>query len=155
MNFKLDDKLTKMKELIGHTKFSKFKYRNEVYSIGEKIMVSNGGSDYSVAQIIKVLPLKGISRSSYWPSIQIEWYYRKSDLNKDSSSIVGYNANFISEFEVFKSNHKDTIFIESILGKCQIISFEKYDCLNEINGNIFFCRSKYDPIKVRLIKSQF
>lgn len=137
-----------MKDFLGNVKFSKFKYRNEVYSVGEKVLISNGGSDYSIAKIIKILPLKGINRNSYWPSIQIEWYYRKSDLNKDSEKILGYNQNYISDFELFESNHKDVIFIESIIGKCQVISFEDYDNLNEITGNIFFSRSKFDPIKV-------
>jgi hypothetical protein len=56
--------------------------------------------------------------------------------------------NSISEYEVFKSNHLDTIYIETIIGHCKIYTYEEYEMLEEHTHSTFFCRASYDPVKV-------
>ena len=126
-----------------------FKINNEVYSVGECVQIFDEGQEHLVAKIIKILPANGIQKYSYWPTIEIQWYYRKSDIAKDSKLIPGLKLECISDYEVFESNHKDVIFIETIVGKCSILRFEEYEQLDEINGNMFYKRAFYDPIKVR------
>lgn len=139
-----------MKGLLGHLKFSKFKYKNEVYSVGEKVLISDEGSDCSIAKIVKIVPTKGINSNNYWPSIVIEWYYRKCDLLKDADHIANFKADFISDYELFESHHRDTVFIESIVGKCSVVSFDEFENSTGMTGIIYFSRAKYDPIKVNI-----
>lgn len=141
----------KMKGLLGNLKFSKFKYKGEVYSIGENVLITDGGSECSVAKIVKILPTKGINNNNYWPTIIVEWYYRKCDLLKDADSIPNFKEDYISEYEVFESQHRDTIYIESIVGKCKVACFEEYENSNDTSGNLYFSRAKYDPVKVKFL----
>jgi len=47
--------------------------------------------------------------------------YKKTDINREKNGLSSdekYNS--ISEFEVFKSNHRDVIFIETIISACTV-----------------------------------
>ena len=48
---------------------------------------------------------------------------------------------------MFKSTHTDIVYIESISSKCNVLTFEEYDKIDEPDPNIFFTRASYDPIK--------
>ncbi len=47
---------------------------------------------------------------------------------------------YMSENEVFLTEHKDLTNVECINGPCEVISFEKYEGLTGIPGNTFFSR---------------
>jgi hypothetical protein len=49
-------------------------------------------------------------------------YYKKSDINREKNCLQDDTIfNSVSEFEVFKSNHTDTIFIETVISQCKVI----------------------------------
>lgn len=81
----------------------------------------------------------------------MQWYYRKKDINKEKNGLTNIKKfNALSDFEVFKSEHKDVIFIESILSKCDVYNFDEYDALENHTATTFFCRASYDPSKKQL-----
>lgn len=76
-------------------------------------------------------------------------YYKKSDVNREKNNLLEDDKfNSISDFEVFKSNHKDIIFIETILSTCEVLTFEEYEAQEQHNPTTFFCRASYDEVNV-------
>jgi hypothetical protein len=101
--------------------YGKIKYKSDVYSLGDCLMIRDVNEGFLIGRLIKILQCNGFKKYPWWPTIQIQWYYKKSDVNKqkngfDDDSI--YNS--ISDFEVFKSNHLDIIFLETVIGKCKV-----------------------------------
>jgi len=142
-------KLEQVKNVIDiNTTYTKFKYNGEIYSVGDDVQICDYSSEYLIAKIVKIHTTNGIMKYSYWPTIEVNWYYKKSDIAQDKKSLPGLDLNSISEFEVFSSKHKDIIFIETLLGKCNVLTFEEYESLEEISSIMFFTRAFYDPIKV-------
>lgn len=148
-------KLEKIKTVINtRSQFTKVKYNGEIYSIGDDVLIADFGNEYLLGKILKIKNTHGIHKYPYWPSMEVQWYYRKSDIEKDSKSIQGLNIKSISDYEVFTSNHKDVIFIETIVGRCNVLGFEEYEKLEDINPNIYFNRAFYDPVKVIFFKNK-
>lgn len=117
-------------------------------------MISDVTSDYSIGKLTKIIPNGSNPQISYWPMIQVQWYYRKKDIYREKNNLSSKRKfDSISDFEVFKSEHKDIIFIESILSKCDILSFEEYESSINIGINTFFTRYCYDPMRRILIPS--
>jgi hypothetical protein len=102
--------------------------RGNKYSIGEIVLVKDASSDFMIGKITKIVPQNGIKKYPYWPSIQVEWYYKKKEINREMNGLNDKRFSCISEFEVFKSNHRDIIFIETIIAKCQVffLLIERY-----------------------------
>ena len=77
-------------------------------------------------------------------------YYKKSDVSRDKNGLKEDDAifNSISEYEVFRSTHLDIIFIETIVSRCKIYTYEEYEMLEEHTQSTFFCRASYDPVAV-------
>jgi hypothetical protein len=63
-------------------------------------------------------------------------YYRKQDLEKRFPSLMS----IISENEVFLTNLKDFIEVETIMSEASVITFEEYDKLTNITPGTFFSR---------------
>eukprot|EP00828_Plagiopyla_frontata_P042087 TRINITY_DN6198_c0_g1_i1.p2 TRINITY_DN6198_c0_g1~~TRINITY_DN6198_c0_g1_i1.p2 ORF type:complete len:150 (+),score=26.52 TRINITY_DN6198_c0_g1_i1:72-521(+) len=59
---------------------------------------------------------------------------------------------FISENEVFETEHTDYTFAECLNGICSILSLEQYDNSKIVNSQqTFFTRAKYDVKKQKII----
>lgn len=118
--------------------------------MGDDVQICDSGNDFLLAKILKIKPTHGISKYIYWPSIQVQWYYRKSDIEQEARNIHGIKLSSISDYELFPSNHKDYIFMETIVSKCYVLKFSEYEKLDDINSNVYFSRAHYDPVKVSL-----
>jgi hypothetical protein len=58
---------------------------------------------------------------------QIIRYYKKSDINREKNGLQDDTIfNSISDFEVFKSTHTDTVFIETVINHCKVISLSDW-----------------------------
>lgn len=51
--------------------YTKIKYKDTIYSIGDNVMIRTY-SDFCIAKIIKIIPMNGIMKFRYWPTIQIK-----------------------------------------------------------------------------------
>ena len=47
---------------------------------------------------------------------------------------------YISENEVFETEHKDYLFVDTINGPCQILTFSEYDASETRNSETFYTR---------------
>lgn len=76
-------------------------------------------------------------------------YYKKTDIDREANDLVDDEKfDSISDFEVFKSNHRDIIYIETILSTCHVYTFEEYEVQEKHSQTTFFCRASYDPLTV-------
>lgn len=129
--------------------YSKFRYQGNVYSVGDTVMLSDGENGFYIAKITKLILQSGIAAYKKWPTIQVQWYYRKKDIYLPSMSETYRDG--LSDNEVFVSDHFENIIIESILSKCSVISIEKYDQGNN-DEKTFFTRATYSQKKVNSFK---
>lgn len=148
-------RLEVLKSIIDvNVEYNGFKFKNDIYYLNDDVVI-NIDNRTAIAKIIQIYPINGISENYIWPSIKVKWYYTKSDIinlnyKKQTNNIAFENfSRIISEYELFTSNHTDTVNIESIITKCTVLTFENYEVLEEIERNVYFTRSHYDPINVR------
>lgn len=134
----------------GDQVFSKFKYKNQIFTVGDDIQIYDESNEPLVGRIEKVIVFNGSSKYPHWPTIEVKWYYRKKDIIKSLKTIPKFNSDYLSEYELFESNHKDVIYIETVIGKCCVLSIDDYDKLEEVNNSTYFSRAFYDPVKVSL-----
>lgn len=128
--------------------YTKFKYKGEIYKIGDSMMIQDQGGKYSIAKLLSIIPSSGIKEHSLWPSIKVQWYYSKTDINREKNGLnEDINYNSLSNFEVFNSPHTDIIYIETVVCKCFVVSLEDYCKLEEPSEVTYFQRAEYDPIK--------
>lgn len=146
VDFTVDDRttikfagnLTSTKLKLKDKPYSKIRYRGVIYSIGDDVMLSDGNDGFYVAKIMKINHLGDKTTHKRWPSINVQWYYRKQDISPIGSIAVSKES--ISENEVFLSDHRENIIIESIISKCTVTVIEKY----EQSENVFFTRATYN-----------
>lgn len=131
------------------SKVSKFKYQSQIYSEGDNVMLSDGDSGFYVAKIVKLIPKGGISAYKYWPTIKVQWYYRKKDVLKSTSKYKNYLQNS-SIYELFESDHYEIVIIESIIGKCKVSTFESFDEA-QVNDKTFFTKLTYSHKTVSFV----
>jgi hypothetical protein len=126
-------------------------YNQLTYSIGDFLLVTDL-EDCSICKLLRIIPQGGSNAApSYWPTIEVQWYYKKKDINRVKNGLTSTRKyNSLSEYEVFKSQHKDVIYIESIICKCFVYTLDEYEALETLTPNTFFCRAGYDPAKQML-----
>ena len=62
------------------------------------------------------------------------------------------DQDYIGENEVFPTRHRDKVFADAIVNKCQVYSLKQYDDLESIDFNTtFFTRSSYCPLAKALL----
>ena len=111
-------------------------------------MIQAQGGKYSIAKLLEIIPRNGMKKHSLWPTIKVQWYYSKTDINKEKNTLtLQKNYDSISEYEVFTSPHKDTIYIETVVCKCFVVHIDEYLKLDEPSDLVYFYRAAYDPIK--------
>ena len=54
--------------------------------------------------------------------IQVQWYYRKQDLDMKKLGVTDDDIEYIGENEVFPTRHRDKVFADAIVSKCQVYS---------------------------------
>lgn len=66
-------------------------------------------------------------------------------------SILEDEKEYIGENEVFPTRHRDKVFADAIVSKCQVYSIKQYDDLESIDFNTtFFTRATYCPLSKTL-----
>ena len=74
------------------------------------------------AKILKILSRSSTPGCKY-PCIQVQWYYKKKDVDFKTIRMSEIDRQFIGDNEVFPTNHKDVVPFESILSKIQVFCF--------------------------------
>ncbi len=68
------DKLVKIRKIVSPDLiYNKIKFRNEIYSIGDHLMIRDEKEGFLIAKLIKINQTGGLDKYSYWPSILVQW----------------------------------------------------------------------------------
>jgi hypothetical protein len=67
--------MQKIKKLISpNIAYNKIKYKNEIFSIGDCLLIRDEGDDsYLIGKLVKINQFNGYKKYPYWPTIQIQW----------------------------------------------------------------------------------
>jgi len=123
------------------------KFKGVQYKLGDFLELWD--ISFNKSSIVKLLKIVQVPpHLEKMPFILVEWCLRKYDLPVDVQYAFGKH---ISIAEVFPSSIKYCLPIESIKGKCQIVSFEEYGQMTTTLENYFYTRSKYDQETRKLI----
>ena len=140
------EKMEKIQNLISpDTSYTKLKYRDIYYSVGDKLIIFSSNENL-IGELVRIIPTNGIKRYPCWPTIEVRWFYKKTDLNRKKNNLLDdRNYNSISDYELFPTEHRDIVFIETVMCKCEVYTYEEYEALAEHTEMTFFSRARYDP----------
>ena len=147
--------LEKMKKYIdSNWSYDSIKFRDNIFKLGDVLLIQ-ASEENLIGELIKIIPSNGIKEYPFWPTVQVKWYYKKKDINRKKNNLLNQqNFDSISDYELFPSNHKDIIYIESIINKCKVYSYEEYDNIADPSDFTFFTRAKYE-IHTELLHPKF
>ena len=147
--------LEKLKKFVdSNLTYDSIKFRNIIFKIGDVLLIQ-ASEEHLIGELIKIIPINGIKEYPFWPTVQVKWYYKKKDINRKKNNLLNeQNFNSISDYELFPSNHKDIIYIESIINKCKVYTYEEYDNIKDPSDFTFFSRAKYE-IHSELLQPKF
>lgn len=146
LEIKQEERLNKLNKQLKGQAFSKIKYNNTIFCLGDAVEIKDPTSNNtSIAIIKKIFPSNQLSKHKFWPMIEVEWLFTKQD-------VISFNclnsASFVGSFEVFRSNATELIFIESIQRKAQLLTLDEYQTLEVVNEGVYFTRARIDIHKV-------
>lgn len=71
-------KKEKINRIVSSDKiYSKIKFKNEIYCLNDYVLIrppESSDKNYLIGKILSVIAFNGISKYSYWPSVEIQWY---------------------------------------------------------------------------------
>ena len=147
--------LEKLKKYVdSNLSYDSIKFRDIIFKIGDVLLIQ-ASEENLIGELIKIIPINGIKEYPFWPTVQVKWYYKKKDINRKKNNLLNQqNFYSISDYELFPSNHKDIIYIESIINKCKVYTYEEYDNISDPSDFTFFTRAKYE-IHTELLNPKF
>ena len=136
--------------IIHNSPYTQFKFNSVIYSIGDCMKIKDVSNTFSIGKLIRIIPTKGIKSIPFWPSIEVQWFYKKNEIDLSKNGIDQRTYDNISDYELFSSSHKDIILTETVISPCKVLSFEDYQNIEDNTDTIFFTRANYD-IKSKLL----
>ncbi|OMJ82836.1 hypothetical protein SteCoe_16369 [Stentor coeruleus] len=112
--------------------FERLIYDKTEYLIGDSVAIKQKGVIKGYGKITKIWRNRKINDGF----IKIRWYYTPDQIFKDV-------PDFISNRELFESNHSQHLSVQTISGKIEVLSIEKYCQQHKTDKNIHFVRSFY------------
>jgi hypothetical protein len=105
----------------------------EQIAIGVSVLVRSDDSDKDfIGKVINISEDK--------QTLEVNWYYTKYDLPRKYAEYL----KFLSENEVFVSNHRDRIDAECVNDICRVLTWEEFEKHDTTTPDIYFCRARYD-----------
>lgn len=69
-----NQKLQKIRKIVSpEVNYNKVKFRDEIYSIGDYLMIREENDGFLVGKLVKIVQSGGIKKYPYWPTIQVQW----------------------------------------------------------------------------------
>ena len=99
---------------------SQLKFKGQIYNVGDCLMLRESNVKILVCKLLEIIPSGGIPNFEEWPSIRVQWYYHWSELDLVNLGIKEQDFIYLGENELFYSDHTETVYIDSILGKCEV-----------------------------------
>ena len=67
-------KLQKIRKIVSPKIFyNKIKYKSDIYSIGDCILIRDSNEGFLVAKLEKIIKNNGYKKYPFWPTIEVQW----------------------------------------------------------------------------------
>jgi hypothetical protein len=67
-------KLERIRKIVSpDITYNKIKYKNDIFSLGDCLMIRDVNEGVLIGKLTKIIPSGGISKYPYWPTIQVQW----------------------------------------------------------------------------------
>ena len=68
-------KLQKIRKIVcPDIKYTKIKFKQDIYSIGDNLLIRDSADGFLIGKLINIIPSNGDKKYTYWPTIEVEWY---------------------------------------------------------------------------------
>lgn len=105
--------------------------------------------DYYVGELAQIKPKYGMPKASYWPSIVIQLYIFKEEIDRKLNGLLDQDKyDSISNYEVFRTEKLINDYCENILRQGKLLSYSEYENDDQHSENSFFTRANYNIVKV-------
>mmetsp|Transcript_33844 Transcript_33844/g.61110 ORF Transcript_33844/g.61110 Transcript_33844/m.61110 type:complete len:203 (-) Transcript_33844:541-1149(-) len=74
--------------------------------------------------------------------VEVYWFYRPEELKHGRKAFHGYK-------EVLSSDHYDVIHVNTIVGRCNILTLEEFTKLNAVKEEDYFTRFSYEAVSAK------
>ncbi|CDW73243.1 phd-finger family protein [Stylonychia lemnae] len=132
--------------------YKKICFKDIMYETGETLIFRETESTTVVGKLVKIIPEGGNPAHPKWPMIEVQWYYKKQDLDFKKLGVSDEDQIHFGDNEVFPTNHHDKIYVDCIQEKCKVYGINEYDKLETIDAKTtFFSRAHYNPLQKILV----
>ena len=141
-----------MADTYGQLSFSKFKTKNQIFEVGDLALIFNDSEIPLVGKILEFNATNGIASFPCLPSVKVQWFFRKSDINRVKNGLESdkkYGS--LSDYELFPSKETDVVLLDTILAKLTLLTFDEYEQMTVCAANVYFSRAEYDAKKQLLV----
>eukprot|EP00884_Botryococcus_braunii_P003757 jgi/Botrbrau1/13382/Bobra.0194s0013.2 len=90
-----------------------------------------------IGEVRKIIECQTVPKTY---KLSLAWFYRPEEA-------LGGRKTFHGRQELFRSNHEDEVYLETVLGRCSVHTVEEYVALESPGETDFFVRMDYDPSK--------
>jgi hypothetical protein len=73
----IEDKMQKIRKIVSpEINYNKVKYKSEVYTIGDCLLIRDVNDGFLIAKLVKIVQCNGLKKYPWWPTIQVQWYIK-------------------------------------------------------------------------------
>ena len=123
--------------------YKNLRLNDETYSVGDIVMIKEYNDDTCYGTLVRIWKEKDKAD----PFARVRWFYKPRN-------IFETDYDFISEAELFDSDHEQDIWVVCLYSKARVLSFDEYHALDEVDDDVFFTRAKYFH-KEKIIRPSF
>lgn len=120
--------------------YKQFKYNDEIYSIGDSVLLSLRNYDF-LARIKKIVSIQSFKDDQELPLIIINLYCNKDKIAPQYGDFLPCMSNF----ELFLTEEEHAILVDSIKHKILVLTYEQYDEYED-KESVYFMRAAYNTL---------
>ena len=112
--------------------YKNLRINDETFTVGDVVMIKEYRDDTCYGALVRIWKEK----ESPDPYARVRWFYKASD-------IFDTDYDFLSQAELFDSDHEQDIWVVSLYSKARVLSFDDYHALEEVDEDVLFTRAKF------------
>lgn len=112
--------------------YKNLRLNDETFSVGDVVVIKEYNDDSCYGTLVRIWK----DKEKADPLARVRWFYKPTD-------VFGVDYDFISQAELFDSDHEQDIWVVCLYSKAKLLPFEEYHALDEADDDIFFTRAKY------------
>jgi hypothetical protein len=124
----------------GRSEFATLKLNGTDYSIGDAVAVKLYDDSEAYGTIMTIYQ----SKADGYAYVTLRWFYSPKD-------VFNSTHDFLSEAELFDSDHIQDIWVQTIFMKIDVLTLEDYHSCDEVEHNVYFSRATYKSREKELV----